>query len=290
MQILRWGAVACWGTWVLALGLPGGEPSFWPSPAQAVSREAGYRLVWADEFDRDGPPDPRNWSYERGFVRNEEMQFYRPENAWCEKGNLVIEARRERLANPDYQEGSSDWRRSRKFAEYTSACLITRGLHEWKYGRFEMRGRIDTRAGLWPAWWTLGTAREWPGGGEIDMMEYYRGLLLANVAWGSRRRWEPTWDSVRKPLAEFGDSRWSEKFHVWRMDWSPERIDLYVDGRLLNTTDLAATVNPDPEAANPFHEPHYMLLNLAVGGTAGGDPAQTEFPARFEVDWVRVYQ
>jgi beta-glucanase (GH16 family) len=153
-----------------------------------------------------------------------------------------------------------------------------------------MRGRIDTRAGLWPAWWTLGTAREWPGGGEIDMMEYYQGLLLANVAWGSRRRWEPTWDSVRKPLAEFGDPRWSDKFHVWRMDWSPERIDLYVDGQLLNTTDLAATVNPDPEAANPFHEPHYMLLNLAVGGTAGGDPAQTEFPARFEVDWVRVYQ
>lgn len=148
----------------------------------------------------------------------------------------------------------------------------------------------DTRAGLWPAWWTLGTAREWPRGGEIDMMEYYQGLLLANVAWGSRRRWEPTWDSVRRRLAEFGDPGWSEKFHVWRMDWSRQRIDLYVDGQLLNTTDLAATVNPDPEAANLFHEPHYMLLNLAVGGAAGGDPEQTEFPARFEVDWVRVYQ
>jgi beta-glucanase (GH16 family) len=74
------------------------------------------------------------------------------------------------------------------------------------------------------------------------------------------------------------------------MDWDETAIKLYLDDRLLNTTELSGTINGDREAANPFHEPHYMLLNLAIGGTRGGDPSATEFPARFEVDWVRVYQ
>jgi beta-glucanase (GH16 family) len=254
------------------------------------STEDGYKLVWADEFNQDGPPDPRNWTFERGFVRNEELQWYQSENARCEGGNLVIEARRERVENPRHDPQARDWKRQREFAEYTSACLITRDRHEWKYGRFEMRGRIDTRPGLWPAWWTLGSARGWPGGGEIDIMEYYDGELLANVAWLGRRRWTARWDESRRPIQEFGDPEWTQKFHVWRMDWNADSIELRVDGQLLNSTDLKETVNGDREAANPFHEPHYMLLNLAIGGTRGGDPSGTEFPARFEVDYVRVYQ
>jgi beta-glucanase (GH16 family) len=121
-------------------------------------------------------------------------------------------------------------------------------------------------------------------------MEYYDGQLLANVAWLGRRRWQARWDESKRPLADFGDPDWSQKFHVWRMDWDAQQIKLYVDDKLLNSTDLAETVNGDREAANPFHERHYMLLNLAVGGTRGGDPSPTEFPARFEVDYVRVYQ
>jgi beta-glucanase (GH16 family) len=301
--MLRFVTVALF--WMLTLGAPTAEGSGQevpkPPPFQASQRVkkaptakpaelAGYTLVWADEFDKDGPPDPQNWNYEQGFVRNEELQLYRPENARCEGGMLVIEARREQVENPRYQEGAQDWRRNRPYAEYTSSCLITRGLNQWLYGRFEMRGRIDTRPGMWPAWWMLGTARPWPGGGEIDIMEYYEGLLLANVAWlGSGRR-ETRWDDLKKPLGEFGDPAWSNKFHVWRMDWDQDSIRLYVDNELLNTTDLSETVNGDSEGANPFHEPQYMLLNLAIGGKAGGDPSQTEFPGRFEVDYVRVYQ
>jgi beta-glucanase (GH16 family) len=249
-----------------------------------------YTLVWSDEFEKNGRPDPRNWTYERGFVRNEELQWYQRDNAHCKNGLLIIEARRERVANPRYRPASRSWRRSRKHAEYTSACVLTKGLHAWKYGRFEIRGRIDTRLGLWPAFWTLGSARPWPGCGEIDIMEYYRGMLLANACWASGRRWRPVWDDVRKPLADFADSKWSSRFHVWRMDWDKDRIKLYVDGVLLNEVDLTKTVNQDREGANPFHEPHYILLNLAIGGTNGGDPWTTRFPARFEVDYVRVYQ
>lgn len=153
-----------------------------------------------------------------------------------------------------------------------------------------MKGRIDTRAGLWPAFWTLGIEGQWPSNGEIDIMEYYRGLLLANVAWASGRRWVAIWDDVKKPLTDFNDPAWSSKFHVWRMDWDEKSIRLYVDDLLLNSTDLSQTVNQDAAGKNPFHQPHYILLNLAIGGTNGGDPSTTEFPARFEIDYVRIYQ
>jgi len=250
----------------------------------------GYSLVWADEFDGSGEPDPKRWTYERGFVRNRELQWYQPQNARRIDGLLVIEARRERVANPGYQADAKDWQRSREFAEYSSASVTTKGLHSWRYGRFEMRGRIDTRAGLWPAFWTLGTAGDWPHNGEIDIMEFYRGILLANVAWGGAKRFEAIWADTRTPIDSFKIADWANRFHVWRMDWDERAIVLSVDGQQLNEVLLSRTVNQDAAAANPFQQPQYLLLNLAVGGTQGGDPAKTDFPGRFEVDYVRVYQ
>jgi beta-glucanase (GH16 family) len=249
----------------------------------------GYRLVWADEFDTPGRPDSAKWTYERGFVRNEELQWYQAENARVENGMLVIEALREKKANPRYDLNGSDWRSKREFAEYTSASLTTKGMKGWLYGRFEMRGKFDTRLGMWPAWWAVGTGARWPAAGEIDMMEFYRGMLLANVAWASSTPSKPIWADTRTPLASFGDTAWSSKFHVWRMDWDADAIKLYVDGRLLNSVELSRTVNQDGTGANPFRAQQFMILNLAIGAT-GGDPSQAAFPARFEVDWVRVYQ
>ena len=252
--------------------------------------ESGFQLVWADEFDQNGRPNPQNWTYEIGFVRNEELQWYQPQNARCENGVLIIEGRRERKSNPSFQSGSKDWRKGREYADYTSTSLTTKSLHSWKFGRFEMRGRIDTWPGLWPAFWTLGVEGEWPNNGEIDIMEYYKGMLLANVAWGSSTPLEPIWDSVKKPIAEFPDPNWSEKFHVWRMDWDNSKIQLYVDDLLLNSTDLKETFNRNQAKKNPFRQPHYIILNLAIGGHAGGDPSQIKFPTRFEVDYVRIYK
>ncbi len=249
-----------------------------------------YELVWSDEFDKDGCPDPNNWTYENGFVRNEELQWYQPENARCEDGLLIIEGKRERRQNPRYKPDSDNWRANREYAEYTSASMTTRRLHNWMYGRFEMRGRIDTRAGLWPAFWTLGSQGMWPACGEIDIMEYYKGILLANAAWASEKRWTPIWDDTKKPITDFNDPDWSGKFHIWRMDWDQNNIKLYVDDMLLNTIDLKETFNQDDQKKNPFHQPHYIILNLAIGGTVGGDPSDTEFPAKFEVDYVRIYQ
>ncbi|MHC5058097.1 MAG: glycoside hydrolase family 16 protein [Planctomycetota bacterium] len=276
---------------ILVAVLVGGSAStsFGAGAREGEGAPPGYRLVWSDEFDADGRPDPAKWTYERGFVRNNELQWYRPENAVCKDGLLVIEGRRERLPNPNHEAGSSNWKRKRSHIEYTSSSVTTRGLHSWRYGRLEMRGRIDIRAGLWPAFWTLGVEGEWPSNGEVDIMEYYRGKLLANAAWGTKRRWKPKWDSSRKPVSEFKDPDWAEKFHVWRMDWDETEIRLSVDGQVLNTVDLRKTVNAG-DKKNPFRRPHYIILNLAIGGNAGGDPSKTKFPARFEVDYVRVYQ
>ena len=286
---------------VQVLGLAAGAAlPLWPAaPVQTADQRIplttppavypGYALVWADEFNRDGPPDPANWTYERGFVRNQELQWYATENAQAAGGLLLIEARRERVPNPEFDAAATDWRRRRQAADYTSASLMTRGLHSWQYGRFEMRARIDTRPGLWPAFWTLGVTGAWPHNGEIDIMEYYRGTLLANAAWGGAERFRAIWDDSRTPMASFGKA-WPDAFHVWRMDWDERAIALSVDGQVLNEIDLSKTINEDDTRANPFHQPHYLLVNLAVGGTQGGDPSSTEFPARFEIDYVRVYQ
>jgi beta-glucanase (GH16 family) len=258
--------------------------------ARSSSAPPGYELVWADEFAQDGWPDPRNWTYERGFVRNQELQWYQADNALVKNGFLIIEARKEPRPNPLFEQGSADWRRNREQAEFTSASLTTRGLHSWRYGRFEMRARIDVRAGMWPAFWTVGDAGRWPGSGEIDIMEYYRGNLLANAAWADATG-KAVWDDSRKPVAELGGDAWSRQFHVWRMDWDENEIRIYVDSTLLNTTELRAAANGGGEAGrNPLQQPHHIILNLAIGGSNGGDPTATKFPARFEIDYVRVYR
>lgn len=250
-----------------------------------------FELVWADEFEEEGAPDPKNWTFEQGFSRNEEWQWYQPDNAFVEDGKLIIEARRETIQNPNYREGSSDWKTNRREARYTSSCLTTRGLHAWQYGRFEIKARIKTQEGLWPAIWTLGLGHEWPIGGEIDIMEYYGGNILANAAWAGEQRWKAIWDDHRQPVSSFNAPDWDTKFHIWKMEWNEEAIDIYLDEQLLNSIPLGETINQRGKLSNPFRESkHYLLLNLAVGGTNGGDPSATPFPSRYEIDYVRVYQ
>ncbi len=251
------------------------------------------KLVWADEFNTNGKPNPEFWRYEKGFVQNEELQWYQEENATYANGALIIEGRREEIQNPKFKVGSQDWRANRETAHYTSASINTRRQKEWLYGRFEIRARIDTAMGSWPAIWTLGVNKPWPSNGEIDIMEFYRvnnvPTILANVAWGTDKPYIAKWDTERIPFSHFlaKDPEWTKKFHIWRMDWTKESIRLYLDDELLNTTLVSETVNPD--GFNPFTKPQYLLLNLAIGGN-GGNPDRSKFPIKYEVDYVRVYQ
>lgn len=233
-----------------------------------------YQLVWADEFSTDGLPDPANWAYEKGCsIRNQELQYYaeaREKNSRTEDGTLVIEANRE----------------SSNGCTYTSASLITRGKHEFQYGIFEIRAKIDVRQGSWPAFWTLGVTEEWPSNGEIDIMEYYGGVLHANVAWGSDTRWQGVWDAQPRSVG----SDFSDDFHIWRMHWTKDFIDLWVDAVKQNSTDLSTTINGNLSTLkNPFHQKVYIVLNQAIGSN-GGDPSATTFPVQFIVDYIRVYQ
>ena len=251
---------------------------------------AGYKLVWADEFNKNGTPDTTNWKFENGFQRNHELQWYQAENANCKNGLLVIEVKKTNIKNPNYIAGSTNWKTNREFITYTSSSLNTEHKRSWKYGRFEMRARIPVDAGLWPAFWTLGIDKPWPSNGEIDIMEYYDHKILANIACGTARPYKAKWYSKTVPLDSLG-ANWSKQFHTWRMDWDENAIALYVDDRLLNKVELKDLVNQDGSNFNPFMQPHYVLLNMALGGDNGGEPTSaTQFPAKYEIDYVRVYQ
>lgn len=260
----------------------------WLGPGLGLRGAEDWTLVWADEFNTNGPPNPANWTGETGFQRNHERQWYQPENAYCTNGCLIIEARKEHRRNPDFDPSDDDWRRKREWIDCTSAALTTRGLHEFLYGKMEMRARIDTRMGSWPAFWTIGATPGigWPAGGEVDIMEYYRNRVLANLGW--QRGGHLHWLATRKPLFQFHDSGWSSKFHVWTMEWDARAIELRLDGRVMNHLDLKDADGAD--RGNPFRRPVYLILNQAIGGDSGGDASRLEFPVRYEIDWVRVYQ
>ena len=272
------------------------HPDPYQPDSQSPSIYPSMNLVWSDEFNATGKPNPAYWVYENGFVRNEELQWYQSNNANCANGTLILEAKRERKLNPNYVAGSTDWKKNRQYAEYTSACIKSPGLVKYQFGRIEVRARINVSKGSWPAIWTLGENGEWPSNGEIDIMEFYQRsgvpTILANVAWGTSTRWTAKWDSSTKPLSYFTgkDANWVAKFHTWRMDWNKDSICLYLDNELLNYTLLSQTINATGiTPQNPFLQKHYFLLNLAIGSN-GGDPAQTAFPLKYEVDYIRVYQ
>lgn len=258
---------------------------------------AGWELVWHDEFEQAGRPDSTIWSFEEGYARNHEAQWYQADNAVCRDGCLVIEARPDSRPNPLYRSGSTDWRASRPTLGYTASSLHTRGKKSVHYGRVEVCARIPVASGAWPAIWLLGEEMEWPSCGEIDMMEYYqvggKPHILANACWGNDRPYDAVWNSSKTPFTHFTDRdpQWADKFHLWRMDWDEQSIRLYLDDELLNEIPLSSTVNGSiGHGTNPFTRPQYLLLNLALGGDNGGPIDDSAMPMRYEIDYVRVYR
>ncbi len=265
------------------------------SQAPSACADSHYRLVWADEFDSASTsPDARSWSYEHGFVRNREMQFYtrgRKENARIENGMLVIESRKETFPNPRFKAGSSGWRQARKNAQYTSASLHTLGKHAWKYGRIEIRARLPRGKGMWPAIWMMGTDRPqvgWPRCGEIDIMENIgknpeRVHGTIHYAAGQKGR------AVHRSNGGSTVSRRAlhRAFHLYGIEWTAEKIDFLFDGKIYHSVDLTRL---PPEQAAQFRKPHYLIINLALGGSWAGEIDDTRLPQKYFIDYVRVYQ
>ena len=258
----------------------------WSSLVQANE----WSLIWSDEFDYTGPPNEAKWNYEKGFVRNRELQYYtsaRKENARVENGHLVIEARKEIWPNPDYRDDASSrrWQRSRKAADYTSASLITKDKASWTYGRIEVKAKLPTGKGVW----MLGTnIREvgWPKCGEIDIMEYVGydpNTVCANVHMAKYNHTKGTGKGSKikadKPYASY---------HTYAVEWTPERMDFFFDEHKY------FTFKNEHGGVDvwPFDQPHYLILNLAIGGSWGGQKGIDEsiFPQKFLIDYVRVYR
>jgi beta-glucanase (GH16 family) len=259
-------------------------------PEQCVTRApvdvATWKIAWSDEFDEDGPPNPANWVFENGFVRNEELQWYQPDNAAVASGLLTITAQRQEVQNPSYSAGSGNWKLNRQYAQYTSSSMTTSGKHSFTYGRFEICAQIDTRVGSWPAFWSLGNGIGWPQSGEVDIMEYYADGVRANVCKpsGATCDWS---GSVSQPLSSLGGATWSNSFHLWAMEWDSASIKLYLDDKVVYPFTVSSAV---PSGTNPYvGNPFYVLVNLAIGAN-GGDPTATTFPMTYKVDYVRVYQ
>lgn len=268
------------------------------SSEDIANKYPGYKLAFQDEFDKGSKPDPDIWNYEVGLKRNHEDQCYMEDNATISDGMLVIEARKERVKNPDYVRYSSDWKTKNQYCDYTSASIIAKDPNRFSYAIWEVRAKIPVGTGYWPAIWSTGSTYEWPYAGEIDVMEYYGDAIHANVAWGTNTRWNAAWSSQAPRMSTFEDD-FADKFHIWRLEWTEEAIRIYLDDRLLNETMLDRTVNPNPaqdwynvDDYNPYRDPnnkHGVWLNLALGGDNGGSLNNTVFPAQYLVDYVRVY-
>lgn len=252
----------------------------WTPPAKpAKAGLPGWKLVWSDEFDKDGLPDTKKWSYEKGLVRNQEKQYYtekRRENARVEDGKLIIEARKEKFEN----------------ADYTAASLTTQGRKsgEWKYGRIEVNAKLPAGRGSWPAIWMLPTdigKIPWPKCGEIDIMEHVG--FDPSVIHGTLHTEAYNHSKNTQLATQIKLPTFSEKFHTYATEWSADSIVIQIDGKTFATY----TKKPgDKEAQWPFEKPYYLILNLAIGGIWGGKKGidDAAFPQRMEVDYVRVYQ
>lgn len=260
------------------------------SAAPANAQE--WKLVWSEEFDGEGMPDPEKWDYEEGFVRNQEAQYYtraRPENVRVEGGCLVIEGRKEQIENPRYDPGSARWPASQPVAEYTAGSINTRGKASWLYGRVEVSAKLPRGTGVWPAIWMLGdniSQVGWPKCGEIDIMEYVGkepDHIYGHCHWrGQEKDHEALGQKHVTP-------RPYEDFHVYAVEWFPDRIDFFFDDVKYFTypTDKATA----PDGYNPFQKPHYLLLNFAIGGGWGGPVIdESVFPQKYLIDYVRIYQ
>lgn len=251
----------------------------------------GMKLMWNDEFNENGAPNTANWKPETGFVRNQELQYYQLKNATCSDGVLFITGKRDTVVNAKYVRGSTDWRYKDSLAYWTSASLITQGLKTFQYGRIDVRARIDTTYGAWPAIWQKGITGSWPACGEVDIMEFYNKKVYANAIYGAVGA--PNYSKcVSKSITTVtnGDSNWTKKFHLWTEIWTADSLKLYLDGVLMNQVLVSAIANPaGTSPVNGFQQQHFFLLNLAVGSN-GGTPRAKTTQITYEVDYIRVYQ
>jgi beta-glucanase (GH16 family) len=237
-----------------------------------------YQLVWFDEFDYSGLPDPAKWAFdtegnEDGWG-NMEAQYYtnsKEKNAHVENGVLKIVAHKEDFGGK----------------AYTSARLVSKA--DWKYGKIEVRAKLPPAKGTWSAIWLMPGGwsfndGNWPDVGEIDIMEHVGHDL--GVVHASAHSKDYQWQTNTQKTATIFIPDVSEEFHSYILDWTPDVLKMYVDDSLYFEYQNEGL----GESKWPYDKPFYLILNVAIGGAWGGEVDQDAFPQTMEVDYVRIYQ
>lgn len=239
-----------------------------------------WELVWADEFETDGAPDPEVWAYDVGDWGwgNDEAQYYtegRLENARCENGRLIVEARKDR--------DDGGW---------TSARLTTRGRMSMLYGKLECRVMVTAGDGNWPAVWLLGDSYRdelsWPYCGEVDLLESVGSEIDNETGDGPIHFASHTGAYYFKQNNHISTSRQVRQlggsFHTYVLEWTPEALIMYFDGEQVYIYDKTAS-----ELEFPFNEPQNLIINMAMGGSIGGTIDPERSAERIEVEYIRLY-
>lgn len=234
-----------------------------------------WELVWSEDFDYTGAPATESWDYEMGYIRNSELQFYTSDlkNVKVEDGYCIITALLE--------EGEDS---------ISSASINTRGKVDFLYGRIEVKAQIPSALGTWPAIWMLGTNRGelgWPACGEIDIMEhvgYDPDRIHANI---HTKAYNHSIGTNKGNRIEVKDP-WAD-FHVYSVEWFEDRLDFFLDDSLYFSFENDGLGNNDTW---PFDKPHYLLINLAYGGTWGGNQGVdvSLLPVEYKIDYVKYFK
>ena len=285
-------------------------------PKSASAAQAGWSLVWADEFNGT-KLDRRKWTPEKSCWGggNQERQCYtdRPDNIRVKDGILNLIARKESFTGPDRPPEIADNPNPQRTQEYTSAKIRTLGNSSWKYGKIEFRAKPPKGQGTWPAVWMMPAGNvygRWPRSGEIDILE---GVNLGATCEaciggvGENRMISALHFGDYAPNNKFHDTRValasnalpSDEFHVWTLEWGEGLMRFYLDGRKYWERTYADWSSASPRAQSnpvaPFDQPFYIMANLAIGGglaeknnDKGVAPGIT--PAALQIDWIRIYQ
>lgn len=251
-------------------------------PQINIAGYEGYTLVWNDEFNSPEISN-LNWTYELGDGTdyglpkgwgNSELQSYTnlAKNSYIE----TIEGTNSALVIAATEDGNGG---------YNSAKLTTQGLQTFRYGRIEARMKLPTSKGMWPAFWMLGankTEIDWPGCGEIDIMELV-GHSPSTVFGNGHYVSEDKVAASMQGSVSLNSGTFSDNYHDFRVDWTPEALTFSLDGTEYHTLSIT-------DDMKEFQRSFYLILNVAVGGSWPGNPdASTSFPQKLYVDYVRVY-
>lgn len=267
---------SCHGAPAVLLAPADGSGGGTPSPSIPPRSPRGpWKLVFSDEFDAPGALDLAKWDYELGCVRNGELQYYtsRPENVRAEDGMLLLEARRE----------------EHQGCKYTSGSVQTRGRFEFRYGRVEARAKLPAGNGTWSAIFLVGSNVDevgFPTCGEVDIAEHL-GFDPSRIHLAAHMPAYSHLTNNAKRSSIVLEKPW-ETFHVYAVEWYPDRIDWYVDEQLSFTFENERT----GLRAWPFDARQFLIMNLAIGGSWGGSKGVDDalFPHRLLVDYVRIYE